>query len=149
MSDTVRKSEKQLVSTSQHSKSQKEMCDSDTPVGHNTLSKTVKRLCASAGISGFKTNHLLRVTNATRLFQSGVDEQLIMARTGHRSVEGVRSYKRISHEQRQTLSEVLNSATNGNEEPNTEVKKPRIEELQKSVDISIANGQAGYICYHQ
>ena len=117
---------------------------SDTPVGHNTLSKTVKRLCASAGISGFKTTHSLRVTNATRLFQSGVDEQLIMARTGHRSVEGVRSYKRISHEQRQTLSEVLNSATNGNEEPNTEVKKPRIEELQKSVDISIANGQAGY-----
>ena len=32
----------------------------------------------------------------------------------------------------------------GNEEPNTEVKKPRIEELQKSVDISIANVQAGY-----
>ncbi len=37
----------------------------------------------------FKTNHPLRVSNATRLFQSGVDEQLIMTRTGHRSVQGV------------------------------------------------------------
>ena len=59
-----------------------------TPIGHNLLSQTVKRLCQVAGISGFKTNHSLRVTSATRLFQSGLDEQLIMSRTGHRSVEG-------------------------------------------------------------
>ena len=57
------------------------------PVGHNTLSKTVKRLCAAAGIEGYKTNHSLRVTAATRLFKSGVDEQLIMSMTGHRSIE--------------------------------------------------------------
>ena len=58
-----------------------------TPVGHNTLNGTISRICRAAGISGFKTNHSLRVTTATRLFQSGVDEQLIMARTGHRSIE--------------------------------------------------------------
>ena len=63
------------------------------PVGHNTLSKTVCRLCNMAGINGYKTNHSLRVTTATRLFQSGVDEQLIMARTGHRSLDGIRTYK--------------------------------------------------------
>lgn len=86
---------------------------SSTPVGHNPLSQTVKRLCQAAGISGFKTNHSLRVTSATRLFQSGTDEQLIMSRTGHRSVEGVRAYKRVGDEQRKELSEILNSATNG------------------------------------
>ena len=86
---------------------------SNTAVGHNTLDKTVKRLCAAAGIQGFKTNHSLRVTNATRLFQSGMDEQLIMCRTGHRSIEGVRTYKRISEELKEDLSHVLNSATNG------------------------------------
>ena len=32
-----------------------------------THSATVKRLCNAAGISGFKTNHSLRVTAATRL----------------------------------------------------------------------------------
>ncbi len=86
---------------------------STTPVGHNTLNQTVKLLCKEAGIPGYKTNHSLRVTNATRLFQSGMDEQLIMSRTGHRSVEGVRTYKRISDDQKQALSSVLNCATNG------------------------------------
>ena len=83
------------------------------PVGHNTLSKTVKRLCAAAGIEGYKTNHSLRVTVATRLFKSDVDEQLIMSRTGHRSIEGVRTYKRVCEEQTKELSSILNAATNG------------------------------------
>ena len=78
------------------------------PLGHNTLTKTMARLCATAGIEGFKTNHSLRATTATRLYQSGVDEQLVMERTGHRSLEGVRSYKRSSDEQREALSDILN-----------------------------------------
>ena len=87
-----------------------------TAVGHNTLSQTVKRLCQEAGIQGFKTNHSLRVTKVTRLFQSGADEQLIMSRTGHCSVQGVRTYKRVSEDQKLVLSSVLNAATNGNME---------------------------------
>ena len=84
---------------------------SSVPVGHNTLAKTVGRICAAAGIEGFKTNHSLRVTTATRLFQAGVEEQLIMKRTGHRSVDGIRLYKRISSDQDQTISAILNSNT--------------------------------------
>ena len=96
-----------------------------TPIGHNTLSKTVKRLCDAAGIGGFKTNHSLRVTSATRLFQSGVDEQLIMGRTGHRSIDGMRTYKRDSNEQKEDISHVLNSATNGgNILPQRQAKPP-------------------------
>ena len=95
---------------------------SKSPVGHNKLSKTVARIGQTVGISGFKTNHSLRVTSATRLFQSGIDEQLIMAHTGHRSVDGVRSYKRISTEQKMTVSNVLNSYTGstGTDEHDTE-----------------------------
>ena len=52
-------------------------------------------------------NHSLCVTSATRMFQGGVDEQLIMSRTGHRSIEGVWAYKRISDEQRTELSHIL------------------------------------------
>ena len=61
----------------------------------------------------FKTNHSLQVTSATRLFQGWVDEQLIMGRTGHRSIDGIRTYKRVSNEQKEDISHVLNSATNG------------------------------------
>ena len=79
------------------------------PVGHNALSPTLRRLCIEAGIQGYITNHSLRVTAATRLFHKGVDEQLIMARTGHRSTDGIRAYKRISEEQQKALSDVLNN----------------------------------------
>ena len=77
-------------------------------IGANTLSTTVKRLCLNAGVGGYKTNHSLRVTNATRLFQNGTDEQLIMERTGHRSTDGVRVYKHSSEEQQALLSKILN-----------------------------------------
>lgn len=86
---------------------------SKMPVGHNTLSKTVSRLCKDGGIAGYKTNHSLRMTAATRLFHSGVDEQLIMSHTGHRSVDGVRTYKRETAVQKRSISQVLNSASNG------------------------------------
>ena len=84
---------------------------SNRPLGHTTLSKTISRICKRAGISGYKTNHSLRATSTTRLYQSGVDEQLVMERTGHRSIEGVRSYKRTSDSQREVLSNILNRQT--------------------------------------
>ena len=80
---------------------------STVPVGHNTLSNTVQRICLAAGVDGFKTNYSLRVTTATRLFRAGVDEQLIMQRTGHRSIDGIRVYKRTSEEQQKTVSAIL------------------------------------------
>ena len=81
------------------------------PLGHNALENMVKKMCKRAGIDGFKTNHSLRATAATRLFQAGVDEQLIMERTAHRSVDGVWSYKRTNQEQRLSLSDVMNLST--------------------------------------
>ena len=74
-------------------------------------------MCKAAGISGYKTNHSLRATTATRLYQAGVEEQL--ERTGHRSLDGVRSYKRTSDEQRVALSDILNITV-----PDT--KKPKV-----------------------
>lgn len=55
---------------------------SGVPLGHNKLSSTVKRLCDAGGITGFKTNHSLRATAATRLYDAKVDEQLICEKTG-------------------------------------------------------------------
>ena len=79
------------------------------PVGHNPLSETVKRLYVAKWvlIDGYYTNHSLRRTCATRLFQSGIDEQAIMAITGHRSTDGVQVYKEISHEQEHQLSKMI------------------------------------------
>ena len=77
------------------------------PVGHNKITSTVKKLCAQVGVEGYKTNHSLRRTAATRLFQAGCDEQLIMDVTGHRSTDGVREYKEVCLDQRKALSDII------------------------------------------
>ena len=101
----------------QPSHSPTDTCWYTKPQGKTTLNNLVPRLCKLAGIEGYKTNHSLRATAATRLYQSGADEQQIMERTGHRSLEGVRSYKRTSEQQRQALSDILNHGSKTNAAP--------------------------------
>ena len=81
-----------------------------SPLGHNVFRNTIRRLFEHAEIPGFYTNHSLRTTAGTtcRLFDAGVDEQLIMKRTGHQSVAGVRSYKRVTDKLNMFTSCVLN-----------------------------------------
>ena len=91
----------------------------------NTLRSTVSKLCQRGGIDGYKTNHSLRVTAATRLFHEGIDEQLIMERTGHRSIDGARTYKRTCSEQHEKLSNVLHGISSSpSKKPKLDVEKP-------------------------
>ena len=57
------------------------------PAGWNYLGSLVKEVCKEAGIEGEKSNHSLRVTGATRMWEANVPEKLIQQRTGHRSSE--------------------------------------------------------------
>ena len=84
-------------------------------------------MCEKANIPGYKTNHSLRATTATRLYVEGIDEQLVMERTGHRSIEGVRSYKRTSSEQQENISDILNG------------KKPRITDSENQLVLAPLN----------
>ena len=45
-----------------------------------------------------------------RLYNAGVDEQQVMEVTGHRSLDGVRTYKHTSMQQQEVLSDILNCA---------------------------------------
>lgn len=87
-------------------------------------------MCKQAGFEGFYSNHSLRATATTRLFNQGVDEQLICETTGHRS-NAVRSYKRTSDEQKNEISEILQS------------KKPRSGSV---FDDGVTNVKCGDIC---
>ena len=53
------------------------------------------------------TCHSLRRSGATRLYDSGVPEQLIQETTGHRSSDGVRTYKCTSSALKREASEIL------------------------------------------
>ena len=60
------------------------------PRGKHTLNDMVKTMCSEAGIEGHFTNHSLRATGATQLFERNVPEKVIQEFTGHRSVKGLR-----------------------------------------------------------
>ncbi|XP_070564621.1 uncharacterized protein [Ptychodera flava] len=76
-------------------------------IGKNLLGDYMSRMFKSAGIEGEYTNHCGKVTTATALYQAGVSEDLIMKRTGHRSIDAVRVYKRPSDEQLRHVSDLL------------------------------------------
>ena len=78
-----------------------------TPVGRNMLASMLKRMCQRGGIEGHKTNHSLRATGATQLFQAEVPEKIIQERTGHRSLAALRTYERTTSEQHEAVSSLL------------------------------------------
>ena len=75
-------------------------------VGQNTLGKVVKQMMKEAEIEGFFTNHSLRRTGSTRLFQAGIDRKLIKEATGHTS-DAVDAYQVISDKQREEMSRII------------------------------------------
>ena len=89
------------------------------PRGRHAIEKVVGKLCREGGLKGKRTNHSARAAAATRMFEVGMDEQLICEKTGHRSV-AVRSYKRTSSNQLKQVSDVLY----GNIEPTTQSAIP-------------------------
>ena len=82
---------------------------SAVPIGKNKLSGMVKAICLEAGLAGSYTNHSLRASGATALFSSGVSEALVQHRTGHRSLEGLRKYERVTAEQELQVSSILSA----------------------------------------
>ena len=73
----------------------------------NKLNSLLKEMCAEAGLPTDFTNHSLRAYGATTLFQAKVPEKLIQMRTGHKSLEALRSYKRTSETQLLDVSHVV------------------------------------------
>ena len=69
------------------------------PVGQNRLSKMVPEMCQLAGIPGRHTNHSLWATEATALYTTGVPEKIIQERSGHRSVECLRTHEHTNDQQ--------------------------------------------------
>ena len=66
-------------------------------------------MCEEASIKGCKTNHSLRATAATQMFQEGAPEKLIQECTGHRSLDGLRTYERSCKTQHRAVCTMLSS----------------------------------------
>ena len=71
--------------------------------GVNKLRNVVGHIYHEAGLPGYYTNHSLRPTAATKMYQKDLDEQLIMEVMGHWST-AVSGYKRTPQRQRKMAS---------------------------------------------
>ena len=80
---------------------------SAVPLGKNTLRNKFRTMCEDAQIKGNKTNHSLRATAATEMFRNGAPEKVIQERTGHRSLEALRTYERSDEAQHRAMSSLL------------------------------------------
>uniref|UniRef100_A0A1X7UMI5 ZMYM2-like/QRICH1 C-terminal domain-containing protein n=1 Tax=Amphimedon queenslandica TaxID=400682 RepID=A0A1X7UMI5_AMPQE len=80
------------------------------PIGRSTLDGMVSKMCNTVGIKG-KTNHSLRVTETTRLFNAHVLEKIVQERSGHLSLESLRCYERASPKQHENVSSILSSSS--------------------------------------
>ena len=76
------------------------------PIGHQKLATVVGDMAKHVNLEGKITNHSLRATAASHLYQQNVDEQLVMETTGHHS-NCVHNYKHMSSEQLHYLSGIL------------------------------------------
>ena len=74
----------------------------------NVLSSMVKTICLEWGIAG-KSNHSLRASGATAMFQNGVLEQILQKVPGHRSLKALGEYERISTNQNVQVCKILMS----------------------------------------
>ena len=78
----------------------------DQPYSNNKVGKTVRELCDKAEFEGKITNHSLRATSASRMYQNNIPEQVIKEVTGHKS-DCVHVYKRTSDNIREDTSKTI------------------------------------------
>lgn len=93
--------------------------------GRETLGNVVKKVIGNTGFDGHFTNHSLRRSFATNLYDNGVPEQVIQESTGHRSGEGVRAYKHTSSAMKRQMSAILNQSESslGSDHEKRNIKK--------------------------
>ena len=90
-------------------------------VGINSIKQFLPRICDACGLGRKYTNHSLRATAITRMFEGKIPEKVIADKSGHKSIQGLRCYERISVKQDQAAGELING-----------INKPVIENELKS-----------------
>ena len=68
-------------------------------------------MCNDAHVEGNFTNHSLRATGATLLFDAGVPEMIVQKRTGHKSLDALPTYERITPRQELEVAQILSNPT--------------------------------------
>ena len=73
----------------------------------NTLKSVIPKLSLEAECDVKYTNHSLRATSATRMFSGEIPEKLNADKTGHRSLQSLRSYVRPQPSMEKAIDKVI------------------------------------------
>ena len=95
-----------------------------------TKLKGLLKMSKDAKVEGNFTNHSLRATGATLLFDAGVPELVVQKRTGHKSLEASRTYERITPRQEMQVAQILS-------DPSVAPYTPSQEYTSISEDFSV------------
>ena len=104
-------------------------------VGINTLKSFLPQLSVEAGCDVKYTNHSLRATSTTRMFSGGVSEKLIAEKTGHQSLQALRSYERTPSNMERVIDNVI-------ADPAAEYSLSTESQLPHSETVKYSTGQA-------
>ena len=85
----------------------------------------VKQMFQEASIVGKFSNHSLRATGATTLFDANVPEAIIQKRSGHSSTKALRMYERMTPQQDLAVSKILQSE-----------RKLSFKEAKQGIDVN-------------
>ena len=105
-------------------------------IGQHKLQKMVKTMFKDAKIDGNFTNHSLRATGATALFNAGVPEAVIQKRTGHKSSDALQLYERVNDDQLQAVSNILGSTSSTKSTYNEALKESFSKKSEKRVETA-------------
>ncbi|CAC5398261.1 unnamed protein product [Mytilus coruscus] len=111
----------------------------DQPIGRHSLANIVASICQEAGIGGYRTDHSLRASAATRMYDAGVDKELICEVTGHRS-NAVRNYKRTNEKQKRKINSVIRGRPDSENDDSGKFKISKSDgNLSITLNISMKN----------
>lgn len=77
------------------------------PMGPDRINKFMPRMAKAAGLQGRKTNHSVRRTMCTQLFQAGVPPTMIAQLSGHKNVQSISNYACASLNQQRAMCNIL------------------------------------------
>ena len=81
-------------------------------VGVNMLKNMLSELSRMSGVGVHYTNHSLRATSITRMFNNGIPEKVIAETSGHKSAKALQCYERTSSVQQQAVTASINVDAN-------------------------------------
>ena len=85
------------------------------PMGHDKLGSIMKCMAQKAGLSNGKyTNHSVRKTMINQLLHAGVNPNIVIQLSGHKSLQSLQNYNVASLNQQKSMANILCGNTSAN-----------------------------------